>query len=205
MDGDLAKAPETDRGKAPAEMLDVVDADGNPTGEVVERGTAHRLGIRHRTAHVWLVRKSRTRPGRCEILLQKRCAAKDSFPGCHDVSSAGHVPAGVDWIPSAIRELREELGVDMRPGDLHFLGKRTIFSSNVFHGKKFVNRQVSAVYWGPCDLDETAFSVDPGEVESVRWMELGELKKRMRSPSFPHCISETEIDWLLECPAVSPT
>lgn len=37
------------------ELLDIVDENGCPTGETVERETAHRKGIRHRTSHVWLV------------------------------------------------------------------------------------------------------------------------------------------------------
>lgn len=186
----------------PAEILDVVDRDGNPTGETVVREKAHREGILHRTAHVWLVRKSRTKLGCFEVLLQKRSLNKDSFPGCYDVSSAGHIPAGVDWIPSALRELREELGVVARPQDLHFVGKRMVSSSEVFHGRKFVNRQVSAVYFCWCARNEEDFSIDPGELSSVRWMEMGELKKSLESPSFPNCISPIEIDWLMGHPAI---
>ena len=40
------------------ELLDIVDENGKPTGETIERKTAHSEGIRHRTAHVWIVRKS---------------------------------------------------------------------------------------------------------------------------------------------------
>ena len=39
------------------EQLDVVDEKGNPTGKVVSRRKAHECGIRHRTSHVWLIRK----------------------------------------------------------------------------------------------------------------------------------------------------
>ena len=73
------------------EILDVVDETGAPTGETVERAEAHREGVRHRTAHVWI---ARNRNGRIQLLLQKRCMQKDSFPGCYDISSAGHIPAG---------------------------------------------------------------------------------------------------------------
>ena len=38
------------------EILDIVDDNGQPTGEVIDRVTAHREGILHRTSHVWLVR-----------------------------------------------------------------------------------------------------------------------------------------------------
>ena len=91
------------------ELLDIVDEKGNPTGETVPREVAHREGIRHRTAHVWIFRR---RGGVVQILLQKRSDNKDSDPGCYDISSAGHIPAGRDYIPSAVRELKEELGVD---------------------------------------------------------------------------------------------
>ena len=52
-----------------SELLDIVDEDGEPTGETVARVIAHRDGIRHRTSHVWLVRKGPTKA--LEVLLQK--------------------------------------------------------------------------------------------------------------------------------------
>ena len=49
------------------ELFDIIDENGNPTGKTVERSIAHAEGIRHRTAHIWIIRK---RNGRTEILLQ---------------------------------------------------------------------------------------------------------------------------------------
>ena len=92
------------------EYLDIVNEKGEPTGETIERNAAHALGIRHRTSHVWLLRK---KEGEVQILLQKRSDNKDSHPGCYDISSAGHIPAGIDFLSSAIRELEEELGVNV--------------------------------------------------------------------------------------------
>ena len=48
------------------EYLDIVDELGNPTGEIVERAIAHEKGIRHRTSHVWLLRK---KDDKIEILI----------------------------------------------------------------------------------------------------------------------------------------
>ena len=45
------------------ELLDVVDENGIPTGETVERSIAHAKGIRHRTSHVWLLRRRSRRCG----------------------------------------------------------------------------------------------------------------------------------------------
>ena len=92
-----------------AEYLDIVDENGQPTGEIIERSAAHREGIPHRTSHLWLVREL---DNQIQILLQKRAMTK-SFPGCYDISSAGHIPAGQDYIPSAVRELKEELGLSV--------------------------------------------------------------------------------------------
>ena len=39
------------------ELLDIVDENGIPTGKTIERKIAHSEGIRHRTAHVWIIRK----------------------------------------------------------------------------------------------------------------------------------------------------
>jgi isopentenyldiphosphate isomerase len=93
------------------EFFDVVDLYGNPTGETVERTYAHTHAIRHRTAHIWIVRRAF---GGVQILLQKRSADKDSFPGKYDTSSAGHIAAGHEPLESAIRELSEELGIEAR-------------------------------------------------------------------------------------------
>ena len=68
------------------EMLDIVDENGVPTGQSVPRTTAHAEGLRHRTSHVWIVRHKN---GRVQVLLQMSCAAKDSYPGCYDISSGG--------------------------------------------------------------------------------------------------------------------
>ena len=176
-----------------SEWFDVVDENGHPTGEIVEREYAHSHGIRHRTAHLWLVRE---RDGRIEVLLQKRSANKDSHPGCYDISSAGHIPAGVEYEPSAIRELKEELGVDGAEKDLVYCGDRRIAWDDCFHGRIFRDRQVSRVFLMWLDLPEAAFTVDPGEVESVCWMDFEACCQGVAQNLFPHCIVTEELEIL---------
>ena len=38
----------------PMELFDVIDEDGNKTGQVKERGVAHRDGTLHATVHIWI-------------------------------------------------------------------------------------------------------------------------------------------------------
>ena len=90
------------------EIFDIVDYEGNPTGETVTRAQAHEKGILHRTSHIWVIKNE---PDSLKVLLQKRSMEKDSFPGQYDTSSAGHIQAGDEPLESALRELNEELGI----------------------------------------------------------------------------------------------
>ena len=174
-----------------SEWFDIVDENGQPTGETVEREYAHSNGIRHRTAHLWLLR---VKNGKIQILLQKRAAHKDSYPGCYDISSAGHIPAGVDYKPSAIRELKEELGIDAKESDLIFCGDRQIIADAFFHGKPFHDRQYSRVFIMWLDIPEDEFCVDPNEVESVCWMDFDRCCHGVENNLFPNCIVPEELN-----------
>ena len=173
------------------EYLDIVDENGEPTGDTVERSRAHREGIRHRTAHVWLVR---IRDGRAQILLQKRSRIKDSHPECYDMSSGGHIPAGVDYLPSAVRELWEEIGVHAREQELICCGVRRFFHRDIFHGNLFLDNQVSRVYVLWRDTDQ--FTLQEEEVEEVRWMDYETCREMVKKNSLPHCIVLEELDMI---------
>ena len=174
-----------------SELLDIVDEDGEPTGETVEREVAHRDGIRHRTSHVWLVRVGPDR--RMQVLVQKRAADKDAFPGCWDISSAGHIPAGDDWETSALRELKEELGVEAKPDDLVWLGRQKVEHDAVFHGRPFHNRQVSAIFGLVLDRPESAFEIQRSEIDEVRWMNIGDLRRAVNDDAIPNCVRLSEL------------
>ena len=175
------------------EYFDIVDENGMPTGRVAERRQAHREGLPHRTSHVWIARK---KEGRVQILLQKRCKNKDSFPGCYDISSAGHIPAGVDFIPSAIRELSEELHITVTPEELIECGHRCMALDDGFYGEPFHDRQYSKIFLLWLDREESAFQVQEEEIESVRWMDFEECKKAVAANAIPNCIDIEELKML---------
>ena len=170
------------------EYFDIVDESGLPTGEIVSRDIAHRDGIRHRTAHVWVVRPAHAG---YDILLQKRSRNKDSFPGFFDTSSAGHIPAGIDFVPSAIRELEEELGVIAAPEELHFCGQRKIHFEEEFYGEMFRDDQVSNIYllW----RDQESFALQKEELSEVRWFDFEECVDAVQNNAIPHCIYVEEL------------
>lgn len=177
------------------EWLDIVDEKGNPTGKTVGRTKAHREGILHRTSHVWLVRE---RQGNIELLLQRRSDEKDSYPGCYDISSAGHIPAGCGFLESALRELLEELGVEAEEEEFIFCGQRRICHDEYFHGELFKDRQISNVYYIWKDLEPEQFSIQKEELSGVRWMELRECMRKVCTNEMKHCIAVEELQMLVK-------
>ena len=173
------------------EYLDIVDEKGQPTGEIIDRETAHAKGILHRTSHVWIARR---KDGKVQILLQKRAQHKSSFPGCYDISSAGHIPAGDSYEISALRELEEELGVQVKVEDLIFCGDRKVIWDAVFFGKEFHDRQISRVFLLWLDREESAFIAQESEVDSVRWMDFEECYAGVQNNIFENCIVLEELD-----------
>lgn len=88
------------------DIFDVV----NERDEVIDarpRSYVHAHGLLHRAVHV-LVFNSRG-----EIFLQKRSMKKDRQPGVWDSSCSGHVDSGETYDETAVRELREEIGLDL--------------------------------------------------------------------------------------------
>lgn len=161
------------------EYIDLRNKDGSPTGEIKERSLIHRDGDLHGTAHVWLIRY-REDVHSAEVLLQKRSKNKDSFPGSYDISSAGHIPAGVDFLDSALRELEEELGIKAGAEDLIYGFTHIGYHEEEFYGKLFKNHEYSKVYLYECGLSPEEMKLQKEEVESVLWMDYRECLDHIR-------------------------
>ncbi len=199
------------------EYIDIRDETGQKTGLVKEREEVHRDGDLHASSHVWIVAAERETgtagsdqvepalccPGEtgkltCRILLQKRSMNKDAYPGCYDISSAGHIPAGEDYLPSALRELYEELGIHAGPEDLTPIGAFTYEFLRTFHGKPFHNREISRVYLYQKPVNLSDLVLQEEEVESVAWMDLSECARRVRAGDPHFCVMEEELQMIAD-------
>lgn len=91
----------------PDEIFDLVDLDDHVIGQV-RRGEAHRNPtLIHRSVQILVF----THKG--HLLLQRRSASKDLFPGYYCASASGHVASGEEYATTAERELAEELGISV--------------------------------------------------------------------------------------------
>lgn len=180
----------------PMELFDILNEDGSRSGLVRERGVAHREGSLHPTVHTWIVRDKEK--GKYDVLLQKRSANKDSYPGCYDISSAGHVDAGDDYLESAVRELKEELGLNVARAELEEAGRLRSQKEAVFHGRPFRDNELSQIYVYRKPVEIQALSLQEAEVEDVVWMDYEECLKMIMDRSVPNCILEDEFRLLGE-------
>ena len=90
----------------PDELFDIVDARDRVIGHATRR-QVHARGRRHRAVHVLLFDNTGN------LFVQKRSGTKDTFPGCHDSSVSGHLERGETYEAAALRELNEELNLEI--------------------------------------------------------------------------------------------
>lgn len=177
------------------EYLDICLENGMPTGQTIERKQAHRNGILHRTAHVWIVRKL---DGRYQILLQKRSMNKDSFPGLYDTSSAGHIPAGTEPLDSALRELEEELGIRASKSDLVYIGTFRSQYEKVFRSELFRDNEVTRLYLYQKSVAEDRLTLQQSEVSEVRWFDLESVYEEIQHSRERICVPPGSLNLLRE-------
>lgn len=152
----------------PRELLEVYDADGQPTGRAMPRGTVHLEGHWHLAFFCWVARP--TARG-IEILLQHRAARKDVWPLRFDGSAAGHIRFG-ESLEEAAREVREELGIQVELADMIPLGRHR---QQHDHPNGLIDREYHALHLltpGPPDAD---YAPDPHEVAGIAWIDADDL------------------------------
>jgi 8-oxo-dGTP pyrophosphatase MutT (NUDIX family) len=102
----------------------------------------------------------------------------------------------MDFIPSALRELEEELGLTATADELTLCGQRRFFHHQTFHGKPFLDHQVSNVYVMLRDVDPAELTLQTSEVQSVVWMPLCEVRRRVEAGDPAFCVAPDEVEIL---------
>lgn len=167
------------------EYIDIFDENNNPTGEIKEKTQAHEDGNFHRTAHIWIMNDKK------ELLLQKRSATKKSHPNCWDISGAGHIRAGESVTVGAIRELKEELGIEVNEKDLQYIA--TIKST-----KNPKNMEFGYVYLLRCNKKIEEYIFEDEEVSEVKYVYYEELEKMVEDKTEGLLLHDEEFKKLFE-------
>jgi len=153
------------------EYLDICDNQGKLTGEKKAKKEAHEKGLWHRSVHVWIVNSEN------EVLLQKRSPLVDNHPNEWDISVAGHVSAGEDYIGSALREAEEEIGLKIEPEELIQIGELTRMSER----EGYINNEVNPIYIVRKNLNVDKLKKQYEEVSEVKFIPCKKLRDLIES------------------------
>lgn len=164
------------------EFLDVVDENGELTGEVVEKEVAHEKGVWHREVVVWVVN------GRGELLLQKRAMSKKEHPGKWGLC-AGHVDIGEGVKVAAARELYEEVGVKVGEDELELLAVDKL-RVDFPNGRK--NYNFAHMYFLRTELGVGDFVIQEEELSEVKYVSIGVVKEMVKVGSSELTFSRLE-------------
>jgi isopentenyldiphosphate isomerase len=155
------------RAQDPGELFDLYTESGAPLGRAKPRALVHRDGDWHRSLHVWVVLQGGpgiegAAPGPW-LLFQQRSPEKDTWPGALDVAVTGHLQAG-ETVLEALREAREEIGLDLGPDDVIRIGLRRRVDTRT---PGVVDREIQDIFVALTPLPLRAFRPDPAEVVAL--------------------------------------
>lgn len=153
------------------ELIDVLNEKGAYTGKVETREICYKEGLWHKAVAVFIVNS------KDQVLLQKRSANKKMWPNMWDITAGGHVIAGEFGFQTIIREVKEELGIDLDKNDMTFIGSAVSSNikgeniSNLFNEFYIVNK----------DVDETKLKLQEEEVSEVKWVDKNAIIERIKN------------------------
>ena len=91
-------------------------------------------------------------------------------------------------MPSALRELAEELGIVAQPQELSYAGMFRIQYDKIFHGKRFRDNEVARVYVYQEPVEIEDLTLQASEVEEVRWFDLEEVYREIQTSRERFCV-----------------
>jgi isopentenyldiphosphate isomerase len=165
------------------EPIDIVTEDGEPTGEQCLKSYAHKNGLWHFSVHIWFY----TLKG--EILLQKRALNKIVFPGLWDVSVAGHIAAGESALSSAIREISEEIGLQLNTSQLQGIGN---WKESQIHSNGIIDNEWHQMYISILDQPLNKLVLQKEEVADVKLIYLDEFKNQLQNISLYNIVPHSK-------------
>lgn len=146
------------------ERIDIYDDNWALIGSM-ERDEAHLNGHWHKVFHCWVVNPINGG----SMLFQLRSITKKTHPNKLDVSSAGHLLFG-ESDTQGIREVQEELGIEVGINDMSFLGTRLSTSCR----KGILNREIQLVHLLKVDFPLEKFNPQTEEVTGLFYLNIEE-------------------------------
>lgn len=151
------------------EYVDIYTEEGKPTGEILEKVEAYKR------ENVWL-------KGICvcilnsknQILLQKRAKSKKIDPDLWDILY-GHVQHGEDTIHASLREIQEEIGVQVKKENL----KSLMIQKEDYTKLGRIGKAYTECFYTKIDKPISEFTIDQEELQQIKWVDYQDLKQKL--------------------------
>ena len=118
------------------EFFDVLNEFGEFTGKTATREECHEKGLWHRAVYAFIIDND------SNVLLQKRSGNKKLWPNLWDVTVGGHVDSGEFGRQALIREVKEELGIEIKDDDIKYL----VGSTSINEKGSIINKHYNECY-----------------------------------------------------------
>lgn len=151
------------------EKFDVLNELGEFTGEVATREDCHKKGLWHRAVYAFII------DDEGNVLLQKRSANKKLWPNLWDVTVGGHVDSGEFGRQALIREVKEELGIEIDDDDIKYL----VGSTSINEKGDIINKHYNECYLITKNVDISKIKLQKKEVSEVKYFSKKELLERI--------------------------
>lgn len=153
------------------EYLDVLDENGNKTGEKDTRENIHKLGLLHSEVAAFIY----TDTGK--VLLQKRKSNKATYAGVWSVTG-GHVLAGENNEDAIVREIKEELNLDIENERVTYV---TTYKSKKIKDD-IVNNKFFSIYIVQINKEEfKKIKIQNEELEEIKLFSMAEIENILNS------------------------
>ena len=151
------------------EEFDVLNELGEFTGKVASREECHKSGLWHRAVYGFIIDENKN------VLLQKRSANKKLWPNLWDVTAGGHVNVGEFGRQALIREVKEEIGIEITDDDIKYL----VGSSSINVQGDIINKHYNECYIINKTINIEDIKLQEEEVAEVKYFSKEEILKRI--------------------------
>jgi len=155
----------------PNEIWDVLDANGNKTGRLHERGRPMASDDYHLVVHVW------KHNGKGEWLIDRRALNRGTSIDGKWETTGGAALAGDDSLTAALREAKEELGLDLDPNKGEMIHRMARRGDN---GWTWI--QDAWVFEHDCKLSDVRLNEE--ETCDVMWVTADKIREMMAAGEF---------------------
>jgi len=170
------------------EQLEVINENDEVIG-FETREKIHKEGLLHREIHIWFVTL------KAEIIFQHRAKDKDTYPDKLDATVGGHVEPKMSYEETAIKECKEETGVDIDLNKLVFLRKMRKKSFDEATG--LTNNTIRSQYAYLFEGSITDLQVEEGKSQGFEaWKidDLSHLSESDKNKFIPLILDEDMLD-----------